>query len=190
MGSVSESREISVFVDPGQLRRWADEMEEAWKTQRLGQRVWSARVGDTGNASVRIVTDQDYFHRRDRGLPDWDDVSPSPEALSLLEKVRGDSDFPQSYSGSAWCAAWHIWKVVKDNPDLLDGNDGFKDIPGVDLPDLGLSGFQYGWALNAVRQMLGKKPGPNPAIVTIGAREELPYPSTGPAESAMKRAMG
>jgi len=33
--------------------------------------------------------------------------------------------------------------------------------------DYDLTGFMFGWAMNAVRYILGGKPNPNPAIVTI-----------------------
>lgn len=39
---------------------------------------------------------------------------------------------------------------------------------GIDLASLGLSGFQWGWAVNAARFIKGLPPEPNPAIVTIG----------------------
>ena len=37
----------------------------------------------------------------------------------------------------------------------------------VPIDDLGLSGFQWGWAANAARRCLELPPVPNPAIVTI-----------------------
>lgn len=52
------------------------------------------------------------------------------------------------------------------------------------------TGFMYGWALNAVRQMMGYKPGPNGAILEIGTEEQPAYPSVGPAEKAVARAIG
>lgn len=38
---------------------------------------------------------------------------------------------------------------------------------GVPLSDLGLSGFQWGWAVNCARWILDAPPVPNPAIFTI-----------------------
>jgi hypothetical protein len=38
---------------------------------------------------------------------------------------------------------------------------------GIDLASLGLSGFQWGWAVNAARYALAELPVPNPAIITI-----------------------
>lgn len=37
------------------------------------------------------------------------------------------------------------------------------------LEQLGLTGFQWGWAVNAARRCVELPPVPNPAIVTIGA---------------------
>lgn len=42
---------------------------------------------------------------------------------------------------------------------------------GVPLEQLGLSGFQWGWAANAARTCLEMPSVPNPAIVTIGGGE-------------------
>ena len=38
---------------------------------------------------------------------------------------------------------------------------------GIDLSSLGLTGFMWGWAVNAARRCLELGPVPNPAIVTI-----------------------
>lgn len=120
---------------------------------------------------------------------DWDAAGPSPEALIAFGEVADDKEFPETYSGQAWRAAYRIWKVCKATPEKLNVGP-CDDIPGVDLDDLGLSGFMYGWALNAVRQMLGKPAGPNPAIITLGTKDEPPYPSIGPADKAMRKAIG
>lgn len=44
--------------------------------------------------------------------------------------------------------------------------DRMKD-DGIDLASLGLSGFMWGWAVNAARTCLELEPVPNPAIMTI-----------------------
>lgn len=120
----------------------------------------------------------------------WDEAGPSKEALEALSKVEDEKEFPQSYSGQAWFAAYRIWKTVKDSPEKLVKATPYSDIEGVDLKGWDGTGFMYGWALNAVRQMMGYRPGPNGAIVTLGVGEEPPYPSVGSAEQAMKRAIG
>ena len=40
--------------------------------------------------------------------------------------------------------------------------------PWSEIGDLGLSGFMWGWAVNAARRCVELPPAPNPAIVTIG----------------------
>jgi hypothetical protein len=45
--------------------------------------------------------------------------------------------------------------------------DVMKD-DGYPLGDLGLTGFQWGWAVNAARRCVELPPAPNPAILTIG----------------------
>jgi hypothetical protein len=43
------------------------------------------------------------------------------------------------------------------------------ELTGVDIDEgLGLSGFQYGWAVNAAKYALGAPPSRNPALMTIG----------------------
>jgi hypothetical protein len=42
---------------------------------------------------------------------------------------------------------------------------------GYDLGDLGLTGFQWGWALNAARRCVELGPLPNPAILTVDVRD-------------------
>lgn len=45
---------------------------------------------------------------------------------------------------------------------------------GIPLSDLGLSGFQWGWAVNAARRCVELPPVANPAILTIGPSEPKP----------------
>jgi hypothetical protein len=45
---------------------------------------------------------------------------------------------------------------------------------GVPLGDLGLSGFMWGWAVNAARRCVELGPVANPAIMTVGERVEEP----------------
>lgn len=120
---------------------------------------------------------------------DWDNEGPSPRAIAAFEAVQAEKEFPDTYSGQAWLAAFRIWKAVKDTPDVLNSVGPYDDVPGVDLHGLGLSGFMYGWAVNAVRQMLGKPAGGNPAILTLGKGNE-PCPSVGPAEKHLHQVLG
>jgi hypothetical protein len=98
---------------------------------------------------------------------DWEKSGPSIEALEAFARAR-DDEFPQSYSGQAWRAAYRLWLAVKDKP-LKEVNQIISDPYGYDKSwnwsgenggeDLGLSGFMAGWAMNAVRQMMNLKPG-------------------------------
>lgn len=58
---------------------------------------------------------------------------------------------------------------VHDGPDLYtavkEQTDGLGD---VSMSDLGLTGFQWGWAVNAAKYIVGAPPVPNPAILTVG----------------------
>lgn len=123
---------------------------------------------------------------------DWDNMAPGQEALTALQAVESEDELPHTYSGAAWRAAYRMWLAVKDDPAILDTLGPFDDVPGCDLKGLGLTGFMFGWAKNAVRHMLGRKPGANPAILTIdenGGRHET-EPIVGTAEDAMIKAIG
>lgn len=52
-------------------------------------------------------------------------------------------------------------------PDLYNVMKGH----GYPLADLGLTGFQWGWAVNAARRCVELEPVSNPAIVTIGGED-------------------
>lgn len=58
-------------------------------------------------------------------------------------------------------------KLVDDGPDLSKAVDAFTEGK---LSALGITGFQWGWAVNAARYALGKPPEQNPAIITIGGK--------------------
>lgn len=121
----------------------------------------------------------------------WNTEPVGPGALAAFEAVASESEFPHTYSGQSWLAAFRIWKEYRDKPERLDAIGPYDSIPGVKLDGLGLSGFMVGWAMNAVRQMLHRKPGPNGSVVTVGARGAQPaVPALGPAEDDLKRVLG
>lgn len=106
----------------------------------------------------------------------WETASPSVEALERFAQAS-DGEFPHSYSGQAWRAAYRLWLAIKDKtPEEID--KAISDPYGYDKSwnwngenggeDLGLSGFMAGWAMNAVRQMMKLGPIGNGAVVTIG----------------------
>ena len=91
------------------------------------------------------------------------------------------------YDLSARAAARAMLLVAADDPALLNVPSKEDDPTGVDRafadahwnaakdrwPGLddwlgGITGFQFGWANNAVRYVLGAEPVGNPAILTIG----------------------
>lgn len=119
---------------------------------------------------------------------DWEHEGPSAQALEAFTKVTDEKEFPDSYSGQAWRAAYRLWKWTGGDVNKLPKSE-WEYNPEWNWDELGLSGFMAGWATNAVRQMMHCKPLPNPAILTIGGPQEV-YPSVGPAEIAMKDAMG
>lgn len=184
---------VTLMVNPWMLRKMADEMEKRMADLGVGERVWSETFHDdimTCALQVVLLADQDWFHKRREGIPNWDAMAPGPEALARFPLVKNESrEFPDTYSGAAWNAAYRIWKATEEHgPEILD-SDVWSDIKGADCKGLGLSGFQFGWARNAVRQMLGKAPVENPAIVTVGGPAPV-VPASGSAEDDMKGAIG
>lgn len=114
---------------------------------------------------------------------DWDNLSPQPAVVDRFLEVTDEDSFPETYSGQSWKAAYRIWKMVKDDPSLLDKDTDYHPI----LDNLGLSGFMVGWAVNAVRVVLGRPQGPNPAVITLGVENQPVTPALGPAEQDLKR---
>jgi hypothetical protein len=196
MREVFEERRLTVFVNPNLLRRLATEMEKFMsEAVVIGGKVWTHDFG-SGESRVRLLADQDWFNRRAGGFLDWDETTPGPEALArfkALDEVLEVSEFPDTYSGAAWHAAYRVWRAVKTDPEKIDQlkrHDAYAYFSS-DMKGLDLTGFMAGWAVNAVRHMLGLAPGPNPAIVEIGAGDDQPVvPASGSPESDLRKALG
>jgi hypothetical protein len=58
------------------------------------------------------------------------------------------------------------WFLTYPEQTQTDPYQAMKD-SGIPLSNLGLTGFQWGWAVNAARRCLELEPIPNPAILTI-----------------------
>jgi hypothetical protein len=75
-----------------------------------------------------------------------------------------------------------VYKFLKDKNgiEVMDGytitEKGWSDLMKADgyFPDgmYGCTGFQWGWACNAARKIVGLTAIPNPAILTIGGNDE------------------
>jgi len=77
-----------------------------------------------------------------------------------------------SYSDEARRFAKALLKIADaDSTAFLklsrQGHDFYPDVKG----KYDLTGFMYGWAVNAVRYILSAKPVANPAIITLGEEE-------------------
>lgn len=51
---------------------------------------------------------------------------------------------------------------------LYLGLEGAMELVGISLHGLGLTGFMFGWAVNAAKYASGATPSNNPALLTIG----------------------
>jgi hypothetical protein len=153
-----------------------------------------------GGPSVGAPTIYDFKWRKKMVTGfSWENSGPNKQALAAFAKVTDERrEFPHTYSGQAWRAAYRLWLAIKDKPidvQKSETADGFAYDPAWNWggerggDDLGLSGFMAGWAINAVRQMLDLKAIPNPAVINMDGPQE-PLPDTGPAEGMMKTAIG
>ncbi len=77
-----------------------------------------------------------------------------PEHRDKPVMQRGEFADPKTFTGYHPVGPPDLYDVMKE--------------AGVPLARLGLTGFQWGWAFNAGRHVLGLPPEPNPAILTIG----------------------
>jgi hypothetical protein len=113
---------------------------------------------------------------------------PQPERLSdeeFEQHIRA-AEPTDDYGGIATYAARLVLEFLEAHPEHSDTpieaegefrgreyvkvRDGLYDVmkeAGVPLAELDLTGFQWGWAANAARNVLGLEHQPNPAIVEI-----------------------
>ena len=112
------------------------------------------------------------------------------EGAPIFEREERDEPMG-NYGMAAESLARAMLVVAEEDPTLLDVPSKEEDPSGIDrahndklweavkarFPGVsdwlgGPTGFQYGWAHNAVRYALGREGGGNPAIMSIGVREE------------------
>lgn len=110
----------------------------------------------------------------------------SPDQMRdwLLAATLNDAT---TYDGAARYASKLVLKYLSADPDRLSlpvenvYDDQYNVVTpglydrmkrdGIPIDDLGLTGFMWGWAVNAARYSLTAPPVPNPAILTINIPE-------------------
>ena len=122
---------------------------------------------------------------------DWDNAGPLPEAWQALQHAK-DSDFPETYSGTAWRAAWRLLQVAKEQPERFSAWDGWTsdNLAREATRDLDLTGFMFGWAINALRSMMEMEPVADGARVVLGERGGVKLKPTGSANEELQHALG
>lgn len=105
----------------------------------------------------------------------------------ILDAPAADDNDIHSYDDAARAFAKIVLEHLRAHPDdaQLTTDGKFAEVdgefqqtePGIwdrvraahpEIAELGLTGFQVGWAVNAARHIVGQPPNPNPAIITIG----------------------
>lgn len=104
-------------------------------------------------------------------------------------ELEEDSGVSAAYGWSARSLAHGLLVLCEEDPTLLDVPLRDEDPSGIEAafadrlyaafkarwPEgfdwTGATGFQWGWAHNAVRHILGAEPVGNPAVVTVGVSE-------------------
>lgn len=122
---------------------------------------------------------------------DWENASPKDITLNELEGAV-ESDFPETYSGTAWKAAWIMYtEGYKKDPEEFLKQDGWGHFPYLHKRNLDLTGFMVGWACNALRFLLQKSPVRDGASVIIGGGENQPIGvPMGSAKEALEKVLG
>ena len=121
-----------------------------------------------------------------------DEQPASRSIVDMAIEVMGTTEDPNTYEGTANYCAFLIVSWLKEDPtragsptenvyrygpnnewtgEIIDHGwyERMKD-DGIELGKLDLTGFMWGWAVNAARAILDLPEVPNPAILTIGVK--------------------
>lgn len=87
-----------------------------------------------------------------------------------VNEARDNGDPREAYSRAAEYAAKLILEYYLADPKRVQDTDPYEAMKwdGYDLDPLGMTGFMWGWAVNAARAILELPPVPNPAILETG----------------------
>ena len=86
----------------------------------------------------------------------WAEEHPEEYARTTMETLydwEGDPHHGAEGMLLDYVVSWSAYDLLKER--------------GVPLGRLGITGFMWGWAWNAVARVMGRDPSPNPAIVTL-----------------------
>lgn len=100
---------------------------------------------------------------------------PSMRADEMTAYLEAAPDDPQTYDDAARHAGKLVLHYLRAHPDAARLGayelDDAMEHDGVTIYGLGLTGFMWGWAVNAARRCLELDSVPNPAILVIGERD-------------------
>lgn len=127
-----------------------EEFEAMIREAPLSPGMWD--YGAYANATARIVLEA--YER-------WPQLQEMADTHVYLSDSNGFADWNVNGIGSAVVLNRTLYDVIKQiYPEHYEAIF------------IELSGFQWGWAVNAARKILDLGPLPNPAIVTIGVGRE------------------
>lgn len=119
----------------------------------------------------------------------WDIANPEEVKIEDLGMAQ-EKDFPDTYCGRAWKAAWKMYhEGYKKDPKNFLKQDGWGEFPYLMNCGMDLTGFMVGWACNTLRFILGESPVADGATVIFGESKEnqpIGVPPGNPAESVEK----
>lgn len=97
---------------------------------------------DAANYAARLILEYFLADPRRASIPTENEYEHDAEGHLVYDETRG------------------LNVVTTGLYDVMSGD-------GIPIDDLGLSGFQWGWAVNAARRCVELPPVPNPALLTV-----------------------
>ena len=152
-----------------------------------------ADTRDPDSQTAGMKSPEDAMHHAlgetDPSDPDYDPGDPDYDLAAAVARAVSPLTGATSYSSCAEHAAQRLLAAASRDPEAFAAAaEKYREDPyGEDLDNLltrqdrhaifegrhGITGFQWGWAVNAVFFLTGQDAGPNPAIVPIRRKTEM-----------------
>lgn len=156
-----DGADLGITAEDGMKAAMGADEEPATRTPVELQAEMEADQSNTysGQANIVALALVRLFEKRP-DLATW----PAEAEGAFFVKATGERATPEFLRASEW-----------DDMEFrkVDDRDLYAELKAA-RPDLsstfeGLTGFMWGWAVNAAKYVVGEPPVPNPAIITIGS---------------------